>query len=106
MTRQLSTFEGPAIHIALRFSDTLTAVDTIKTHQKLIAELGYVWIGKMGKSLADAHVKRINGQCKRGVKTYLILVQKLKTGYDVYSGRIAQIARDLPEAAKRHVPRY
>ena len=60
----------------------------------------------MGKALARGHVQRINGQCEQGVKTYLILVQKTKRGYQVYSGRIAQMARTFPQSANGYVPRY
>ena len=79
--------------------------DAIPRHQRLIDKHGEVWFGKMGKTLGRPHVANINAQCAQGIPTYTYLVERTKSGYQVYRGRIVQVSREHPEDAEK-IPGY
>jgi len=85
------------IHILMRFADKLFSVeDVIARHQQVIAAHGAVWMGKVGKPLAEKYVAAINRQCREGISTHLYLAQKTKVGYEVYMGEVLAASRETP----------
>lgn len=95
------------IHLLMRFADKLTTIDdTVGEHGKVIRKHGAVWLGKLGKHLAEKHIATLNGQCRQGIPTYVYLVQKAGRRYDVYRGRIATISLSVPRNEQCLVPKY
>jgi hypothetical protein len=95
------------IHILMRFSDKLGAIeDTIEVHNKIIEKRGSVWFGKMGKTLGVPHVERINKQREEGISTHLYLVQKSPKVYEVYRGIVITARRTCPIKEKNLIPDY
>jgi len=95
------------IHILMRFADSMMSIDdTIVEHQAIIKSRGAVWIGKIGKTLAELHIEKINMQCKQREKAYLFLVQKMESQYNIYRGDVMQMARTLPSNETAMVPKY
>jgi len=95
------------IHILMRFADKLLSIDdTIAEHNRLIARHGTVWIGKLGKPLAERHIMRVNEQCRQNIPTYLYLVQKKGTAYQAYRATVVRMSRALPKREQNLVPHY
>lgn len=48
--------EISALHLVIRFSDTMFEVgDVISLHNKIVEEHGAVWFGKLGGTLSLSH---------------------------------------------------
>jgi hypothetical protein len=101
------TTEKEPIHLLMRFSDKLGAIEnTIQAHTEVIKKKGSVWFGKIGKTLGNERVERINQQCADGVVTHLYLVQKSSKVYQVFRGTIAHVSKDLTKEEKALLPQY
>lgn len=78
--------------IALRFSDNFAPGNgTIKEHQKVIDEKGYVWYGKLGTPLAPSIIKTLMENDQK--KILLIHSGKAKRYWAYYS----EVKRTIPE---------
>ena len=95
------------IHILLRYSDKLHgAADVIDAHKCVITDRGSVWFGKLGRTVAHKHVRKVNQQCAEGVATYLYLVQRTRQGYTVHQGDVVRMTRTLPVEQEHLIPQY
>jgi hypothetical protein len=92
------------IHIAIRFSDRNSNIDTIAVHSRIIDKHGAVWFAKMGKTLAREHVTTVNAQCRGGIPTHLYLVQSPR--HQVYRGELVTMTRQAPKQEKVLIPSY
>lgn len=84
-----------AIHVAIRFSDKLHSTnDVIGEHNEVLDRKGEVWLGKLGKPLAQRHVETIRCQVSENRNSYLYLVRKDKQRqYQVFRGSITDLIR-------------
>lgn len=94
-------------HLVMRFADSLFGgVDTVEEHHKVIRARGFVWMAKMGRSLASAKIEILRHQAEVGTPTYLYLVQRKMSAYSWVRGRLADIAARLPSTATKAIPSY
>jgi hypothetical protein len=94
------------IHLAIKFSDTLTSVDTVREHKVVLNETGYVWFGKLGSTLGKQNIKKLNGQIASGKVTYVFLIQKKGSEYQVSRGTVKEVSLNIPCDEDDHVPTY
>ena len=79
--------------IALRFGETFSPeCGTIKAHQYVIDQLGYVWYGKLGSSISD---KVINDIVKEKEKKILLIHSGSIDRYWAYYDEISKSVPDL-----------
>jgi len=85
--------------IALRFADNFAPSDgTIAEHQKMIAEYGFVWYGKLGASISQSVRKSVlDNELPR-----ILLIHSGKS--ERYWAYVDDIRTDTPELD--HIPRY
>lgn len=95
--------EVEAIHIIIRYADR--EVETISAHEGLIDKHGAVWLGKIGKPLAQPKINIMNKQIANDIPTFVYLVQKVGQRYETHKGTIDEITRELP-TQKNLIPRY
>ncbi|GEM_PF-3396735 len=93
------------MHLLMRYSDKFSD-DTIAAHLDVVNRKGSVWLGKMGKTLARRHIKTLNEQCNNNIPTYVFLVQKQPSGYEVYRASLAEVSRSFPQDQKLIPPYY
>lgn len=68
--------------IALRFADNYAPADgTIKLHEDVIKELGYVWYGKFGNSLSQKNIDMLLNMIER---KFLLIKSGAQERYWVY----------------------
>ena len=78
--------------IALRFSNNFAPeAGTIVEHQRIIAELGYVWYGKLGTAVSSAVIRQI----LENEEPKILLIHSGATGR--YWAYINAVQRDTPE---------
>lgn len=73
-------------------------------HKQVIKEHGAVWLGKMGKTLGGKHILTMDKQRAEGIPTFLYLVQRVGSKYEVFRGTTLEIKKGLPE--RELVPKY
>lgn len=84
--------------IALRFGETFSPVcGTIAAHQSVIDELGYVWYGKLGSTIAD---KVISEVLKADEKKILLIHSG---SFDRYWAYFEEITKETPTCG---IPAY
>ena len=80
--------------IALRFGEHFSpACGTIAAHQAIIDQLGYVWYGKMGNSIAANVIQELLSQ----KETKILLISSGKA--DRYWAYVTDISRNIPDTA-------
>ncbi len=85
--------------IALRFSNNFAPeAGTIAEHQGIIAELGYVWYGKLGTAVSSAVI----GQILENDEPKILLIHSGSAGR--YWAYIDAVQRDTPESSA--IPLY
>ena len=85
--------------IALRFTDRFAPEEgTIKAHQDIIDQCGFVWYGKMGSTVSDAVLKELTNN--EDAKILLIHSGKI----DRYWAYIDEAQNKKPE--KKYIPEY
>lgn len=95
------------VHVLMRFANNfLSTDDVIKEHQAVIARHKSVWIGKVGKPLGKEKIALVSWQIDEGIPSYLFLVQKVGTEYEVHRARIIEMARSLPAGQEKWMPKY
>lgn len=96
-----------AMHLVVRFSDSLCGgVDTIYEHMSVIEQSGAVWFAKMGRPLAGHRIDLLSDQIRRGIPTFLFLVQKAGQAYVWAQGTLCAISRSLPAGERAFTPPY
>lgn len=99
--------EPTPLHILMRFSDQLTdGPGTIESHQEVIREYGSVWMAKAGKTLAAEHIATIKQQVGEGLATFLYLVRRVNSEYELHRGTIVTLSREPPKSIGSLVPAY
>ncbi len=94
-------------HLLIRYSDVMfSAYDTIAEHASIVEKEGAVWFGKLGKTLGQVHITRINYQSKKGENSYLFLVQKHGVKYEFYKCKILRLSTEFPKAESKLIPPY
>lgn len=94
-------------HLVMRFADSLcSGVHTIREHQRVIDRKGAVWVGKIGRPLAQHKLDILNGQIQGGTRTFLFLVQKRGREYSWTKATLSQVSRSLQAPARSLVPTY
>lgn len=93
-----------AQHLMIRFSDHL-GKNTIDEHQIIVDKMGYVWFGKIGKTISQSFIESSN---KSGEPIFAFFVKTTKKKVTVYRSTIKAITKDdlrnTPEI--KHVPDY
>ena len=96
-----------AMHLVVRFSDSFCGgVDTIREHMLVIEQSGAVWFAKMGRPLASYRIDLLSDQMRRGIPTFLFLVQKAGRDYVWAQGTLCAISRSLPAREHALTPPY
>ena len=96
-----------AMHLVVRFSDSLCGgVDTIREHMSVIEQSGAVWFAKMGRPLAGHKIDLLSDQIRRGIPTFLFLVQKAGRDYVWAQATLCAISRSLPAREHALTPPY
>ena len=91
----------------MRFSDSLCGgVDTIREHVSVIKQSGAVWFAKMGRPLAGYKIDLLSDQIRRGIPTFLFLVQKKGRDYIWAQGTLCAISRSVPARQQALTPTY
>ena len=87
------------ISIALRFSDNFAPeAGTIRCHQDLIQNNGYVWYGKLGSAVSDKVIKTV----LENDRPRILLIHSGKT--DRYWAYIEDISKSVPP--EKDIPSY
>ena len=96
-----------AMHLVVRFSDSLCGgVDTIREHMSVIEQSGAVWFAKMGRPLAGRKIDLLSDQMRRGIPTFLFLVQKAGRDYVWAQATLCAISRSLSAREQALTPPY
>jgi hypothetical protein len=94
-------------HVVMRFADSLcSGVDTIREHQQVIDQKGVVWLGKIGRPLAQHNLDILNGQIQSRKRTFLFLVQKRGREYIWTKALLSEVSRSVPALVRSPVPAY
>lgn len=84
-------------HFLVRFSDKWAPDDgTIMEHQKVLAEQGYVWIAKFGRSIGLSRIRALHKQIESGQPTFLVLLSTSRQSPSQPRGAAFQITRVQP----------
>src|SRR5437870_13365308 len=88
------------VHLLVRYRDPAPEVDTIREHEKLLAEHGAVWFGKFGKAVGIGTVDRMREQVRGGVPTFLYLTTRRDQGQlQVHRGHVEHLTGGTPPPA-------
>jgi len=102
-----TTRAATAMHLVVRFSDLLCGgVDTIREHMAVIEQAGAVWFAKMGRPLARYKIDLLSDQIRRGIPTFLFLVQKAGRHYVWAQATLCAISLSLPAREHALTPPY
>jgi len=94
-------------HVVMRFADSLcSGVDTIREHQQVVDQKGSVWLGKIGRPLAQHNLDILNGQIQCRTRTLLFLVQKRGREYIWTKAVLSEVSRSVPALARTLIPAY
>lgn len=74
-------------------------------HNKVVAEYGAVWFGKLGQTLAQNRINLINLQVENNIPTFLYLVKGNRKKTTAYRARLVLISKDRP-AETSLIPLY
>lgn len=87
-----------AIHVLFRYvDDRKTKIDTVAAHQEVAAKKGEVWLGKVGRPLADQNIERIKSQIDAGILTYLYMAKRVgDKQYIGYQAKLFDITKKAP----------
>jgi len=98
--------EKQPIHLLLRFSDNIYKGGTIAAHQEVIDQYGAVWFGKMGSTVSQVHIDKLNQQVEENIPTYVYLVKGNRRKSTYYISTLLLASKTLPDDEARLVPRY
>lgn len=94
-------------HLVMRVAPkSPEGVDVVAAHREVAAAKGKVWIAKIGKTLGERYVDRLNEQLSAGRKTFFYLVTTKAGGRTWYRGTMSAIAKRQPFEAKESMPAY
>ena len=99
-------------HLLVRFSDKWAPSDgTIATHQRVLANLGHVWIAKFGRTVGLSRIRALQKQIDSGVPTFLVLLtstRKFSTPSSPFGAafRIDRAQAEGPSRDDPGVPKY
>ena len=84
-----------SVGFVIRYADSLMAgeSDTIEEHNKIVAEHGKAYVGKVGKFIGQKALTICNDEKKT---KYLILVKKCKGGYAFFQAKIESAQASRP----------
>jgi hypothetical protein len=97
------------VHLLVRYRDPAPGIDTIREHEKLLAEHGAVWFGKFGKAVGAGSIDLMRDQVRARVPTFLYLTTRRDKGQlEVHRGHVDQLTGDtLPPAEEGSlIPTY
>ena len=96
-----------AQHVVMRFADSMcSGVDTIREHQQVIDQEGAVWLGKIGRPLAQHKLDLLNEQIQDGTRTFIFLVQKRGRDYSWTKASLSEARRAIQASGRSLVPAY
>ena len=97
----------PTVHLLLRFSDSLLkSGDTIDAHNQVVKREGAVGFGKMGMTVSQNNIDKLNQQVEEGIPTYVFLVKGNRRKSTAYRARLSSASKSLPKDEKGMVPEY
>jgi hypothetical protein len=87
-----------ALHLVVRFSDTMFGVgDVVALHNRVVEKHGAVWFGKLGQTIAQSRVDKLNKQVEEKVSTFLYLVKGNRRRSTAYRASLRMVSREKPE---------
>jgi len=87
-----------ALHLVVRFSDTMFGVgDVVAFHNRVVEKHGAVWFGKLGQTIAQSRVDKLNQQVEKKVPTFLYLVKGNRRKSTAYRAPLLLVSRERPE---------
>jgi hypothetical protein len=105
--KTISFMDKKPIHLLIRFSDSrLKDGDTIQAHNEVIQKEGAVWFGKMGSTVSQNHIDRLNNQVEKRVPTFIFLVKGNRRKSIAYRASLIFASKTLIEKEKHLVPEY
>lgn len=94
-------------HLLVRYSDKLIPFsDTIRSHNEIIKEHGYVWMGKFGKTISNEILRRLKKQIEEKTPTYVFLAQKAGNQYVLSAAELDDFSVELSQKEQSKVPKY
>jgi len=95
------------VHLVVRFADSMFDVgDVIARHNEVVTLHGAVWFGKLGSTLAQGRIDRLNRQIQDGTPTYLYLVKGNRRLPTAFRADLLAVSKALPSKEKPLVPAY
>ena len=95
------------VHLLLRFSDSLLKnEDTITNHNNVVLRNGAVWFGKMGSTVSQVHIDKLNNQIKENVATYVYLVKGNRRKSIAYRAKLIFASKSYPKDEENLIPEY
>lgn len=93
------------LHILIRYGEQLAPQEgTIKAHQDVIKQKGYVWLGKFGKKVGDNMFQIVKKQIDSREPAYLFLVKYVGGHYIVHAGFLTDVS--FKPSEPEFVPSY
>ncbi len=85
------------LHLIVRFADSLFDVgDVVARHNEIVEKEGSVWFGKMGQTISQIRIDKLNQQIAQDIPTYLYLVKGNRKKSTPYQAPLLSISRELP----------
>lgn len=101
----MAKIERP-VHLVVRFSDTMFGVgDVVTLHNEIVNQHGSVWFGKMGQTISQSRIDKINQQIEKNITTYLFLVKGNRKTSTAYRAPLLKVTREIPKD-QRCIPPY
>ena len=90
--------EASPLHLVVRFSDTMFSVgDVVSLHNQVVEKHGAVWFGKLGQTISQSRVEKLNQQVEKNIPTFLYLVKGNRRKSTAYQASLLLVSKENPK---------